>query len=223
MKYSEVLSRYVNTGSQIPEEQYDKLSSSLKKSYMRIRVVTGDDYSHWELKYINDNQRINYIRSKGVYLTSWNVNVLIKYSDNKDLIATKFIDVMGKNLSTLDIGYLVQYSEDKDFIATKIIDLKGKELDPQDVEYLLRYSEDKDLIATKIINAMSEELYYDAVERLLKYSEDKELITKLLLQNGVNYKKINKIINRLNIDIPLIPDDYQSMLNEIKRIKEIMK
>ena len=223
MKYSEVLSRYVNTGSQIPEEQYDKLSSSLKKSYMRIRVVTGDDYSHWELKYINDNQRINYIRSKGVYLTSWNVNVLIKYSDNKDLIATKFIDVMGKNLSTLDIGYLVQYSEDKDFIATKIIDLKGKELDPQDVEYLLQYSKDKDLIATKIIDIMGEELYSDEAGRLLKYSEDKELIKKLILQKGFNYKRINKIINRLNIDTPLIPDNYQSMLNEIKRIKEIMK
>ena len=58
---------------------------------------------------------------------------------------------------------------------------------------------------------------------LIKYSEDKELIKKLLLQNGVDYKLINDMLLMFNIDTPLIPDNYQSMLNEIRRIKEIMR
>jgi hypothetical protein len=51
---------------------------------------------------------------------------------------------------------------------------------------------------------------------------DKELIKKLLLQNGVDYNLINKSIKDNGIDIPLIPDNYKEMLQEIKRIKQIM-
>ena len=62
MKHSEVLSRYVNTGTQIPEKQYDSLSKSLQKSYIRMRGVVG--YEEWEYKFfkiLNDNEIINYI------------------------------------------------------------------------------------------------------------------------------------------------------------------
>ena len=46
MKHSEVLSRYVNTGSPISEKQFDRLSPSLKKSYIRdkkIDILFEDD------------------------------------------------------------------------------------------------------------------------------------------------------------------------------------
>ena len=92
-----------------------------------------------------------------------------------------------------------------------------------EIRYLLDYSQNKDLIATKIIQVKGEKLSGLDIMELFKNSEDKELIKKTLSQNGVNYERINKIINRLNIDTPLIPDNYQSMLQEIKRIKEIMK
>ena len=63
------------------------------------------------------------------------------------------------------------------------------------------------------------DIYY-----LLLYSKDKELIKKTLLQNGVDYKLINDvIIHNVDENISLIPDNYQEMLNEIRRIKEIMK
>jgi hypothetical protein len=192
MKHSEVLNRYVNTGIRIPEEQFDRLSPSLKKSYLRMRGVDGN-YFEWELSYLTDDEKIKIIEKKGKWLKGNEIHYLLNHSKNKDLIATKIIDVMGGKLSTWDISDLLKYSNDKDLIATKIIDIMG------------------------------EELYSDDIGCLLRYSEDKELINKLLLQIGFNYKKINKIINRLNIDTPLIPDNYQSMLNEIKRIKEIMK
>ena len=46
MKHSEVLSRYVNTGTILPEKQYGRLTPSLKKSYFRIRGFSGN-YSRW--------------------------------------------------------------------------------------------------------------------------------------------------------------------------------
>jgi hypothetical protein len=321
MKHSEVLSRYVNTGIGIPEEQFDRLSKSLQKSYLRIRGVVGD-YSHWELKYINDNQRINYIREKGKWLDNNYIEDLIKYSDNKDDIAIRIIDGMGESilsiLSNLIINSLTNHSENKDDIITKIIQSKSGSLYSYDIPLLLKYSINKDDIATKIIQAIGEKLDYVSIEyilkdfenvndhiaikiietlgeklisndiecllnfsdnvndnvtikiietkgekldrtdlswllreskdidktaikiietkgekldggeifTLLKRSKNKELMKKTLLQNDVDYKLINDVINgynkNFNLNIPLIPDNYQSMLQEIRRIKEIM-
>ena len=357
MKHSEVLSRYVNTGIEIPEEQYERLTTVLKKSYLRIRRVAGN-YSRWELKYINDDEKINYIGRKGKeldikdlrYLISISSNKdnfitkiidvkgvelkreydvyvsLLEYSENKDDIATKIIEAMGKEYPNSLYGYviknfldysvnkddiikkiievknihlnddniilLLQYSSNKNDTATKIIEIigpklnlniirpflhylsapvnvdlidmddlitkiikvKGEELDYDEFKYLLRYSSNKNdirikvieakgdklsdediidlLISTlykniidipiKIIEVKGEKLNYEQISLLLSLPKDKELIKKTLLQNGVDYKLINDVITNDNIDTPLIPDNYQSMLNEIRRIKEIM-
>ena len=162
MKYSEVLKRYVNTGTQIREKQYNRLPKSLQTSYMRMREIIGYDW--WELKYLtHDDQRIKLIEKDPEHLGSDDVENLLKYSENKDLIITKIIDMIYK-------GGITE----------------------------------------------------SGLKRLLQYSKDKELIKKTLLQNGVDYKLINNVIIENDLPIPLIPDNYQSMLNEIKRIKEIM-
>jgi hypothetical protein len=162
MKYSEVLKRYVNTGTQIREKQYNRLPKSLQTSYMRMREIIGYDW--WELKYLtHDDQRIKLIEKDPEHLGSDDVENLLKYSENKDLIITKIIDMIYK-------GGITE----------------------------------------------------SGLKRLLQYSKDKELIKKTLLQNGVDYKLINDVISRGNFDTPLIPDNYQEMLNEIRRIKQIM-
>jgi hypothetical protein len=251
MKYSEVLNRYVNTGLQIPEEQYNLLSPSLRKSYMRMRGVVG--YEGWELKLLSEDEKITFIDTKGKGLDSIKIKYLLKYSENKDIIATKIIESKGEQLNYHDIEHLLEYSNDKDLIATKFIEAKSEELYYKIIHNLLQYSKDKDDIATKIIEAKGQQLDYYDIRDLLKYSEnkdfiatkiiqvkrvelnewnigvflyfsnDKELIKKLLLQKGVDYKLINKvIIDNFEIDTPLIPDNYQEMLNEIRRIKQIM-
>jgi hypothetical protein len=291
MKHSEVLNRYVNTGSQIPEEQYKQLSQSLQKSYIRMRGVVG--YEDWEFQVINDNQRINYIEIKGVKLSHYNIQDLLKNSENKDLIATKIIETKGKELEYINIYYLINNSDNKDDIATKIIEVKGElsdseirtlmvvkysntddiatkliekfgeKLDSDNLKTIMLFSSNKksatkiieikgeklnskDIgnlleylsfseryeIATKIIETKGKELNGDDIYALFIllyfniYIERKELIKKTLLQNGVDYRLINKQINRYNSEstdsIPLIPDNYQSMLNEIRRIKQIM-
>jgi hypothetical protein len=58
---------------------------------------------------------------------------------------------------------------------------------------------------------------------LLKYSIDKELIKKTLLQQGVNYELINKVIRDNYLYTPPILHNNPLVLNEIRRIKEIMK
>ncbi len=255
MKHSEVLSRYVNTGIRIPEEQYDRLSPSLKKSYIRIRGVAG--YESWEFEIINDNQRINFIENKGEELefseiknilkhsvdkdniatkiintkgnklSSSNITDLLKYSINKDVIATKIIETLGEKLEFgIDINSLLDNTYNKDDIAIKIINIKGEELTDLHISTLLHYSINKNNIATKIIEKKGEKLVGIEIFHLLFYPNNKELIKKTLLQNGVGYGTINDVITRyskdFDEDIPLIPDNYQSMLNEIRRIKEIM-
>ena len=200
MKHSEVLSRYVNTGQRIPEKQYDRLTPSLKKSYFRIRSVAG--LKEWEFKLLNDNERINYIEKKGKKLNHEDINILLKYSENKDDIVTKIIKVKGKKLNIKDIRSLTNkrtLNGDLNILNNNIL---------------------------KIIESKGEKLNDNEIYMLIFYSPNKELTKKTLLQNGVDYKLINHQINVYNkiynLNIPLIPDNYQSMLNEIRRIKEIM-
>ena len=200
MKHSEVLGRYVNTGQQIPEKQYDRLTPSLKKSYFRMRSVAG--LKEWEFKLLNDNERINYIEKKGKKLNHEDINILLKYSENKDDIVTKIIKVKGKKLNIKDIRSLTNkrtLNGDLNILNNNIL---------------------------KIIESKGEKLNDNEIYILIFYSPNKELIKKTLLQNGVDYKLINHNLNVhnkiYNLNIPLIPDNYQSMLNEIRRIKEIM-
>jgi len=327
MKYSEVLNRYVNTGLEIPEEQYNLLSPSLQKSYKRMRGVVG--YKDWEWKYLTDDERINYIQTKGNKLKNDDIYYLLEYSKDKDLIAIKIIDAKGREYPNSLYGYvikkildysvnkddiikkiievenihlnvdnitlLLQYSSNKNDIATKIIEIigdklnlniilpflnhlrapvnvdlidmddlitkiikakggeltkdekfslllfsrkkydiiikiieiRGEELTDEDIFELLidaiTLKNERDLILTKIIETKGKKLNYQPILFLLSISNDKELIKKTLLQNGVDYKLINNVIIENDLPIPLIPDNYQEMLNEIRRIKEIMR
>jgi hypothetical protein len=163
MKHSEVLSRYVNTGSQIPEEQYNLLSPSLRKSYMRMRGVVG--YEDWEFIYLTDDERIKYIEKKGEELNGNNILHLLQYSNDKDLIATKIIDLKGEKLHYQVVEILLTYSQNKDLIITKIIDEKGEELTEYDVDIIFTYLKSKDdfnKIITQVMNVrggISEDLY----------------------------------------------------------------
>ena len=264
MKYSEVLSRYVNTGEEIPKEQYDRLTPVLKKSYIRRRGVIG--YEDWEFKVLSDNQRINFIENKGVNLKYLDFYKLLDYAENRDLIATKIIEIKGEKLSDSEILNLMvdtKYSNIND-IATKIIEVKGENLNSENLNNIMVFSTSKNVaikiieskgkklnyndienlltlsitlrerfeIATKIIETKGKELNGDDIYSLFKslpfsvFPEKKELIKGTLLQNGVDYRLINKQINRYNSEsddsIPLIPDNYKETLQEIKRIKQIM-
>ena len=197
MKHSEVLSRYVNTGKHIPEKQYNRISSSLQRSYKRKKFNDNNLYE-WEFKLLNDNERIDYIEKKGEQLSQYDMSNLLEHSKNIDLISTKIIEIRGEKLNENETFILLQHSENKDDIAIKII--------------LLKYSDNKDITETR----------YE-LSLLLFFPKNKELIKKILLQYGVYYSLINNVIKSYKINTPLIPDNYQSMLNEIKRIKEIMK
>ena len=197
MKHSEVLSRYVNTGKHIPEKQYNRISSSLQRSYKRKKFNDNNLYE-WEFKLLNDNERIDYIEKKGEQLSQYDMSNLLEHSKNKYLISTKIIEIRGEKLNENETFILLQHSENKDDIAIKII--------------LLKYSDNKDITETR----------YE-LSLLLSFPKNKELIKKILLQYGVYHGLINNVIKSYKINTPLIPNNYQSMLNEIKRIKEIMK
>jgi len=284
MKYSEVLNRYVNTGSLIPENQYDRLSPSLKKSYMRMRGISG--YKKWEFKLLSEDEKLKFIEIKNWELTNNQIIDIFDYSPNKVIIAIKIIETfginlddyiileiilpqfkdsknkdnviikiietLGENLRNSEIKYLLKNSDNKDEIAIKIIHAKGKYLEISNINTIFEFSDNKDIStkiietegiklnydmisilllnsknkdndAVKIIQKVGENLDSDDIYYLLLYSKDKELIKKTLLQNGVDYMLINKVITRNNLDTSLIPNNYTQTLNEIRRIKEIMK
>ena len=120
---------------------------------------------------------------------------------NIDNIAIKIIETFGEKLNSEKLKSIILFSDNEDN-ATKIIDTKGKELNGDDLYFLFK------------------SLPFNI------YTERKELIKKTLLENGVDYNLINNVINKYNTEseeqIPLIPDNYKEMLQEIKRIKQIM-
>jgi hypothetical protein len=143
-----------------------------------------------------------------------------------DDLITKIIKVKSGELTKDEKLYLLLFSRKKYDIIIKIIEIRGEELTDEDILELLieaiTLKNERDLILTKIIETKGKKLNYEPIVFLLSISNDKELIKKTLLQNGVDYKLINNVIIENDLPIPLIPDNYQSMLNEIKRIKEIM-
>jgi hypothetical protein len=220
-------------------EIYRLLEYSTDKEIITTKIIEikGEKLTDENIQYLLSYLGIPYIRSlididilikkiidlKGKEISSMDISYLLDYSTDKDLIVAKIIDLKGKKLNSQEISFLLHYSTDKSPISIKIIDLKGKELDSEDVRYLLIYSEDKDLIVAKIIDLKGKELSSSDINNLLYFSKDKELIKKTLLQKGVDYKLINVMIKVNKIKTPLIPDNYQEMLNEIKRIKEIIR
>jgi hypothetical protein len=223
MKHSEVLSRYINSGKGIPEKQYNRLSPSLKKSYLRMRGIAG--YEGWEFKLLNDDEKINFIETKGENFNNFYIDDIINYSLNKDRVASKIIEIKGETLSPGRMIMLMKDSEDADDIATKIIEKKAGKLNDNErtIPSIIHYSKNRDNIIIKIIQ--SKDMYFDLFNLidLLYEAKDKELIKKTLLQKGVNYELINRVIKDNYIDTPPILDNHNRMLNEIKRIKEIMK
>ena len=165
------------------------------------------------------------IEVKGEKLNNYEVeNLMTKKYFNIDVIYIKIIEKKGIQLNNRHIKELIKYSKNKDLIATKIIDVKGEKLNDMELFSTIYYSDNvNDSVTIKIIDVKGEKLNNDDIRTLLKYSENKELIKKTLLQNGVDYKLINDAIIKFNnIDTSLIPDNYQSMIQEIRRIKEIM-
>ena len=174
------------------------------------------------------------IEMKGDDLTPIDIVHVLNYftiPDNKglvniDVLIKKIIEVKGEKLEIDDIKYLFRYSVNKDDIVTKIIEIIGEKINSEKINsenlYLLQFLDNKYDIATKFIESKGKELKRNDLENLFKYLQNKELVKKLLLQNGVYHKLINNVISYYKIDTPLIPDNYQSMLQEIRRIKEIM-
>jgi hypothetical protein len=195
MKYSEVLNRYVNTGSRIPEKQYSRLSPSLKKSYLRIRGVAG--YERWEFKTLSDDEKIKFIESKGTEnLLSDDLEYLYQFSKNKDYYISKVIYIIGEELSEYDIEFLLEYSDNKVDIVSKIINAKDDELTDYDIYKLIPYSDE---IAIKYIEKKREELNRYDVKIILDSTKTKYNIAKKIIE--VKGKKLDTedINNLLNI------------------------
>jgi hypothetical protein len=224
--------KLISFGYLISEQRYMQLTPLLQKYYKKIRGVRGvAGYIDWEFKYLTDNERIKYIDLKGKELLhSEDVMYLVRYSTDKDLIASKIIDVKGEELTSDNIKVLLLYSVsiNKSYnIIIKIIKTLGVKLyDDNLIGNLIAPmldTEYKDLIIREIIDVIGNKLNNVYILFLVVLSNDKELTKKTLLQKGVDYKLINDIITTNEIDTPLIPDNYQEMLNEIKRIKEIIR
>ena len=72
---------------------------------MRRRGVIG--YRDWEYKLLNNNQRINFIKNKGEELNYLHICNLLEYSENKDDISTKIIEVKGEKLDDSEVRSLM--------------------------------------------------------------------------------------------------------------------
>ena len=216
-------------------ENKDDIATKIIETFGE-KLVFGNIYNLLGYSENKDDIATKIIEVKGEKLDDSEVRSLMtKKYFNIDNIAIKIIETFGERLDSEKLKLMMLFSVNKADIARKIIKTKGIQLNSLDIENLIIYlsSNERYEMSEKIIYTKGKELNGDDIFALFNsiqftfYPEKKELIKKLLLQNGVDYKLINKVISDISNEIntqftPLIPYNYQSMLNEIKRIKQIM-
>ena len=78
MRNKDIIKQYVNTDKSIPEYQFNKLTSSLQKSYMRKRVIFEDDSRHIGYKGF-EVKRLNFLEIDRLLLKSINTGHILDY------------------------------------------------------------------------------------------------------------------------------------------------
>ena len=220
---------------------YESWEFQVINDNQRINFIEnkGEDLEFYEIKYTlqysdNKDDMISKIfEKKGKTLTYNEASLLLNNSNNKYEISIRIIETLDQiddDMISILLSY-VPNSINQENLLSKIIENNKKmvDMDEEKIIFFIRHSQNADDIALKIIQLIDKQYFNKHnIKYLFIYPENKELIKKLLLQKGIDYELINKVITQYNFEkdgvshIELIPDNYQSMLNEIRRIKEIM-
>lgn len=64
MNVEDLLNQYVNTGLSIPESQFNKLNSNMKKTYLRKRLISFKHTRdiHWEINYVPYQTQVEIVK-----------------------------------------------------------------------------------------------------------------------------------------------------------------
>ena len=100
MRNRDIIKQYVNTGECIPKYQFDKLTTSLLKTYMRKRCSEDDCFEFYEVQKMSHEQKENFIQKSLMYVV---------------ILSKEVLDALGKDM--LDY-YIKKFSENLGFSMT---------------------------------------------------------------------------------------------------------
>ena len=150
MRNKDIIKQYVNTGYPIPEYQFNKLTPSLQKSYMRKRVISEDE-----------NRRIGYRGFEIKRLNFLEIDRLLYKSINTDnILCDEIMKVIPEKERDL---YIKEYCE-----TNLIPDVYWKYADEKTKKEQLFYMfQARIIIGQNIFKTLSDEQKYEAIDILL--------------------------------------------------------
>lgn len=201
MTNQDLIRQYVNTGLGISKYQYNKLSTNLKKSYLRQRSKADDDYSpleDWEFLQFSDDD-VKKVSDSSL------TNLMIS-SEEPVTTAKFYIEKKGKELTHTDIFCLCKYIfdfESQNEVISLILENKGEFLDSSDIYTLMRTSIDKvrtlklilEYVAPRLEDGDLRTIFFFAKDWVSDQKEfDHEKDIKNLLLNYFPKQRLNKVI-----------------------------
>lgn len=175
MTNKDLITQYVDTGLKIYKYQFDKLSSSDKRTYLRKRLISQNnnkDLDYYEINMLDDNQRNTYVES----LVGIEIDELIQSSEDPNslinLMGDKFIQrVIQMYQPTL--SKLIRNSKEPFKIIEFLVSVDDyiDEASVYDISYLIRDSGRPDDVI-KLLNLN----HSDLVTKLISSSRDVNIL-----------------------------------------------
>lgn len=144
MTNKDLISQYVDTGIKIGKYQFDKLSSSDKKTYIRKRInIQDNEYNldYYELEMMDISNRMEYADN----LNSYDIDELIQNSEDPNRLIRVMGDKCIQRVIQMDVSSLsdlIRNSKEPFKIVEFLISVDGyiDEAGIYDISYLIRNS-----------------------------------------------------------------------------------
>ena len=175
MNNKDLISQYADTGLKIDRYQFDKLSSSDKRTYLRKRLIgqnNSKDLDYYEINILDDNQRNTYVES----LDGFEIDELILNSEDPNTL----IKLMGDKciqrviqMDTSSLSKLIRNSKEPFKIIEFLVSVDDyiDEAGVYGISYLIRDSGRPDDVI-KLLNLNNSDL----VTKLISSSRDVNIL-----------------------------------------------
>ena len=220
MRNRDIIKQYVNTGKQIPKYQFDKLNSSLLKSYYRTRIRATRPFSLYEFDKANDaikNEYIDYAlrshidESSDTYygnLTEINKLSSFLYEHTISIYLPIFMknNLFNKLMNIRTVSCLLIFNFDIEnigkILGEKFIDFRKNFFESRRQELIFATKCDNILGIFKLFDINIDEYTDDILQVVFAHTDDVLKISKLFKERAANFFQ------------NLSPDDFENIFRQ---------
>ena len=228
MRNKDIIKQYVNTGKQITKYQFDKLNSSLLKSYYRKRIISSKPFSLYEFDKANDDVKNEYIdyalNSQIDEYTAYNLVEINKisiflHSHNLLIYLPIFMqnNLFNKLINLRTISYFLTCNYDVESIVeilgVKFTDFRKNYFDTRRQELIFATKCDNILGMFKLFDINIDEYTDELLRVVFAHTNDVTKISRLFKETAANFfHNLNyvdfEIMYRQSNDRANLKDEY---------------